>query len=362
MKVGGKTYRYEYDGNGQRTRKSNEDGGYTEYYLVDGLAVAERRYYAGGSERYTMRYLYDESNSPVGLGLKYPGESLWTYFYFEKNVQGDVIGLYRSDYSSSRGYYGTLVARYSYDPYGRPVSMTNASGTTISQTAYNVAAYNPFRYRGYRYDGETGLYYLQSRYYDPETCRFINADSYASTGQGLIGNNMFAYCINNPVRYVDSNGGMATEAVVVATNWWNPLGWVIAGVLVVECVVLAVEVAEVVQTVSDTSYVDVNINNSGDTVSQSSTQVESSDVAAGAPEPPNQNKNKLSLKKISDSLLKKCGLNAHSIKSEYLGKSASISRYDLYYDTKTGIIYILTKAREIVEETHYNIMDYFPMW
>ena len=217
VKVGGKTYRYEYDGNGQRTRKSNEDGGYTEYYLVDGLAVAERRYYAGGSERYTMRYLYDESNSPVGLGLKYPGESLWTYFYFEKNVQGDVIGLYRSDYSSSRGYYGTLVARYSYDPYGRPVSMTNASGTTISQTAYNVAAYNPFRYRGYRYDGETGLYYLQSRYYDPETCRFINMDKFASTGQGLIGINMFAYCNNNPVCYVDEHGD-AARPVTMSVN------------------------------------------------------------------------------------------------------------------------------------------------
>ena len=210
VKVGGKTYRYEYDGNGQRTRKSNEDGGYTEYYLVDGLAVAERRYYAGGSERYTMRYLYDESNSPVGLGLKYPGESLWTYFYFEKNVQGDVIGLYRSDYSSSRGYYGTLVARYSYDPYGRPVSMTNASGTTISQTAYNVAAYNPFRYRGYRYDGETGLYYLQSRYYDPETCRFINADCSVSTGQGLNGHNMFSYSLNDPI-----SAGYAASAAVV---------------------------------------------------------------------------------------------------------------------------------------------------
>ena len=218
VKVGGKTYRYEYDGNGQRTRKSNEDGGYTEYYLVDGLAVAERRYYAGGSERYTMRYLYDESNSPVGLGLKYPGESLWTYFYFEKNVQGDVIGLYRSDYSSSRGYYGTLVARYSYDPYGRPVSMTNASGTTISQTAYNVAAYNPFRYRGYRYDGETGLYYLQSRYYDPETCRFINADSYAGTGQSLTGYNMFAYCNNNPINTLDVTGTFALvdDAVLLA--------------------------------------------------------------------------------------------------------------------------------------------------
>ena len=218
MKVGGKTYRYEYDGNGQRTRKSNEDGGYTEYYLVDGLAVAERRYYAGGSERYTMRYLYDESNSPVGLGLKYPGESLWTYFYFEKNMQGDVIGLYRSDYSSSRGYYGTLVARYSYDPYGRPVSMTNASGTTISQTAYNVAAYNPFRYRGYRYDGETGLYYLQSRYYDPETCRFINADNYGSTGQGLTGCNMFAYCNNNPVCQVDEYGDAARPLTMLVND------------------------------------------------------------------------------------------------------------------------------------------------
>ena len=218
MKVGGKTYRYEYDGNGQRTRKSNEDGGYTEYYLIDGLAVAERRYYAGGSERYTMRYLYDESNSPVGLGLKYPGESLWTYFYFEKNVQGDVIGLYRSDYSSSRGYYGTLVARYSYDPYGRPVSMTNASGTTISQTAYNVAAYNPFRYRGYRYDGETGLYYLQSRYYDPETCRFINADSYAGTGQGITGYNMFSYCNSNPICQIDVSGNAARPVTMLVND------------------------------------------------------------------------------------------------------------------------------------------------
>ena len=161
---------------------------------------------------------YRESNSPAGLGLKYPGESLWTYFYFEKNVQGDVIGLYRSDYSSSRGYYGTLVARYNYDPYGRPVSMTNASGTTISQTAYNVAAYNPFRYRGYRYDGETGLYYLQSRYYDPETCRFINADSYAGTGQGITGYNMFAYCNSNPICQIDVSGNAARPVTMLVND------------------------------------------------------------------------------------------------------------------------------------------------
>ena len=62
------------------------------------------------------------------------------------------------------------------------------------------------RYRGYVYDTESELYYLQSRYYDPEVGRFLNADSFASTGQGLLGNNMFAYCNNNPVNLSDYSG------------------------------------------------------------------------------------------------------------------------------------------------------------
>ena len=73
--------------------------------------------------------------------------------------------------------------------------------------------YNPLRYRGYVYDNETGLYYLQSRYYDPEICRFLNADALVSTGQGLLGNNMFAYCLNNPVMLVDSLGSQPIEAI-----------------------------------------------------------------------------------------------------------------------------------------------------
>ena len=72
-----------------------------------------------------------------------------------------------------------------------------------------MAAYNPFRYRGYRYDGDTRLYYLQSRYYDPAVERFINADKYAGTGQGYLGYNMFAYCNNNPVNAHDANGDIA---------------------------------------------------------------------------------------------------------------------------------------------------------
>ena len=59
---------------------------------------------------------------------------------------------------------------------------------------------------GYDYDAETTLYYLQSRYYDPEIGRFINSDAYASTGQGILGNNMFAYCLNNPVGFSDPDG------------------------------------------------------------------------------------------------------------------------------------------------------------
>ena len=64
----------------------------------------------------------------------------------------------------------------------------------------------PLRYRTYVFDSETQLYYLQSRYYDPEVGRFINADAFVSTGQGLLGNNMFAYCGNNPVSRIDSSG------------------------------------------------------------------------------------------------------------------------------------------------------------
>ena len=89
------------------------------------------------------------------------------------------------------------MVKYTYDAWGNPIT---ATGNTA------ISTLNPLRYRGYVYDTETCLYYLQSRYYDPETGRFINADSMVSTGQGILGNNMFAYCGNNPVMRVDPNG------------------------------------------------------------------------------------------------------------------------------------------------------------
>lgn len=74
--------------------------------------------------------------------------------------------------------------------------------------AVTLGVANPFRYRGYYYDTESGLYYLQTRYYDPAVGRFINADGLTSTDQDILGNNMYAYCLNNPVRYIDDEGSL----------------------------------------------------------------------------------------------------------------------------------------------------------
>ena len=95
--------------------------------------------------------------------------------------------------------------------------VTDGIGTDVSSNASHIANINPLRYRGYYYDRETGLYYLNSRYYDPETGRYINADVYVSTGQGILGNNMFAYCGNNPISRSDPNGNSwECCAIVVA--------------------------------------------------------------------------------------------------------------------------------------------------
>jgi RHS repeat-associated protein len=79
--------------------------------------------------------------------------------------------------------------------------------------ATTLGTLNPLRYRGYVYDTETGFYYLQSRYYDPQIGRFLNADAYASTGQGLLGNNMFAYCLNNPICRIDIGGAVSAKCL-----------------------------------------------------------------------------------------------------------------------------------------------------
>ena len=86
-----------------------------------------------------------------------------------------------------------------FDSWGKLLSTSGSLASTLGKN-------NPFRYRGYIYDEETGFYYLQSRYYNPEVGRFISSDVLLSTGQGVIGHNAYAYCLNNPVNREDSNG------------------------------------------------------------------------------------------------------------------------------------------------------------
>ena len=191
---GGKTTTYQYDASGQRTRKTNPDGSYTKYCVVDGRVIGEIVYKKtanGVKWSHGVRYIYGDDGSVIGFGIwDADTQDEWERYYFVKNVQGDVQKVYRVADNK-------LVASYEYDPYGRVLSATG-----------EMAGENPFRYRGYYYDSETGFYYLQSRYYDPQTCRFINADdtSNLAANGDVVSFNLFAYCGNNPIMGYDPTG------------------------------------------------------------------------------------------------------------------------------------------------------------
>ena len=172
---------YTYDADGIRTSKTVNGVKHT-YVYASGKLLRETY---GDT---IIDFFYSTSGQPYALN--YNG----TVYYYITNLQGDVMSIVNAS--------GAVVVNYKYDPYGNILSITG----TLSDTLGEV---NPLRYRGYVYDQECNLYYLQSRYYDPSIGRFLNADAYTSTGQGIVGNNMFAYCLNNPVNYLDSTGELA---------------------------------------------------------------------------------------------------------------------------------------------------------
>ena len=178
MSQGNTVWNFTYDSNGMRTQRTN--GSVTYTYLYNGSQLTQM---TRGSV--VMRFSYGTDGRP--LVIRYND----TPYYYITNLQGDVVAIVNSS--------GTTVVKYVYDAWGRVI-------TTVDNTNINLGEINPLRYRGYVYDQETGLYYLQSRYYNPTWGRFINADSFVSTGQGLLGNNMFAYCGNNPVLGYDPTG------------------------------------------------------------------------------------------------------------------------------------------------------------
>ncbi|MBR5136527.1 MAG: hypothetical protein IKV30_00695 [Clostridia bacterium] len=180
------TWSYTYDATGQRLTKSN--GTLTYHYIYNDMQLMYMKVKNGSTVVCEMYFQYGQ----LGLmAIQYISSSLTDTYYVVTNAQGDVVALVDGS--------GTKVVEYTYDAWGK---LTNMTGSKVG----TVGKYNPIRYRDYVYDTETQLYYLNTRYYNPDMCRFINADGYASTGDELTGSNMFAYCANNPVNMTDPTG------------------------------------------------------------------------------------------------------------------------------------------------------------
>ena len=146
-----------------------------------------------------MNYIYDSTGLAFAVvdlldNTNYSISTGRYIYYVTRNAQGDVTAL--TDITN--GYMGDKL-RYSYSAYGMKV--TGGSGDICK-----LASVCSIQYKGYSYDSDLGMYYLGARWYDPETARFLNGDSYVSTGQDLTGYNMFAYCGNNPINRADPDG------------------------------------------------------------------------------------------------------------------------------------------------------------
>ena len=136
-----------------------------------------------------------------------------TRYFYVLNQRGDVVAIINGN--------GDFVVEYYYDAWGRLLSATGTQSSTLGVN-------NPLRYRGYVYDTETGLYYLQSRYYNPEIGRWINVDNILpSVGGSAIGYNLFSYCLNNPVMYYDPTGHFPW-LILAAVLLLTPVGGVAA--------------------------------------------------------------------------------------------------------------------------------------
>ena len=191
MTKGSDTLSFVYNESGLRTSKTVN--GVTHSYVWQGSKLA-----ADITDAYALYFHYDSSGEVIGFTRTANGAD--TEYFYVKNLQGDILKVITAT--------GTEAATYTYDAWGKLLTSTG-----------DLADINPLRYRGYFYDTETSLYYLKSRYYNPEVGRFINPDVFATTDvDGVLSANMFAYCENNPIRNSDSSGalfGLDAASVII---------------------------------------------------------------------------------------------------------------------------------------------------
>ena len=172
---------YTYDASGIRTSKT-VNGVTTEYLTAGGSVLSEKK------NGVWQHYLYDGSGQL--MAIRYKGAD---YYYIRDGLMS-ITGLVDAN--------GVAVVNYRYDSWGILTGITGSMAGTLGKD-------NPYRFKGYYYDEETGMYYLKSRYYQPEICRFISADSYdvlTQSPMALVDTNLYNYCDNNPVYREDENG------------------------------------------------------------------------------------------------------------------------------------------------------------
>ncbi len=172
-----------------------QDGLLTHQNMIYYLRITSKNETRVVEIPFSAKFVYDESNTPVGCLVN--GEAALA---FVRNLQGDIIAVVNQE--------GTALLEYSYDPWGK-VTITHNGENLTEQERQIIAVLCPFAYRGYNYDYTTGLYYLQSRYYNPEWGRFLNVDDtniLLSTQGENLGANLFAYCNNDPVNNADYTG------------------------------------------------------------------------------------------------------------------------------------------------------------
>ena len=198
------TIRYRYDKEGMRNRKYLSDGTTVLYQVQDGQIIGEQHLREDQEKPlYEMTFSYDADGTLFSMNCD--GKD----YYYILNPTGDVIALVDTGWNT--------VVSYAYDSWGN---------VTAIEGDQDLGKKNPLRYRGYYWDEETGLYYLASRYYDPEVGRFISIDDTSALGIAstrFTNKNLYAYCDNNPMVRKDKGGGFWETAFDVINQRYSIL-------------------------------------------------------------------------------------------------------------------------------------------
>lgn len=358
----------EYYADGLRAGKYTPTSSDLYVYDLAGKLVAEAR----NSYSITANYVWGPDRV---LAKKESGGGQYYYLY---NGHGDVVQIVDKN--------GNVVNNYKYDEWGNILES-------------NEAISNPFKYAGEVYDQETGLYYLRARYYDPSLGRFINEDNVEGQVNNPLSMNLYTYCYNSPLAYIDPTGNTAKDFFVGLTNalydnlMGDQINWLLRKVAESNknysydngIDYYAGRVAgDVISMFGGITTISKGINTIGNSIKTGALVTVLSDgtlalaggaiivggVAAGTAEvayggsivyasygnfgndvdklkelsKSNRSNNSKNITKVDEKYLSKNGIDAHNLKYEVLGKKASISQYDIYVEKSTGELIIFKKG------------------